>query len=155
MPQQHAVWNDIIITLMAVFGPIIVVSIMLLIARGQKKQQNKINSATLATTMLDSWRKDAEFLKYLRWMSNKTAKITPENRMPIMKLLNRFEDIAVLWRDELLAENHVKEFFGSNIVDIRKNDSAMVFIKTINNEKPDYYFVNLIDLINLSKKWGI
>ena len=66
-----------------------------------------------------------------------------------------FEDIAVLWRGGTLTDTHVKEFFGSNIRDIRKSKIMQERIEEESKHNPDFILVNLRALLRKSEKWNV
>lgn len=117
-------------------------------------RQNKIDSGNLIMKLLVPWRTDTNFIKCLEFISDPSAVIKKNDQL-VLSLLDQFEDIAIFWNDDTLSDNHIKEFFGTNLVNIRKNTSILNFIKEKNNEKPKYYYVNLLKLLEKSKKWNI
>lgn len=119
----------------------------------QKKQQTKIDSAKISMDLLIPWRKNDTFTNFLEDISNST--IRPGNENMIRETLGQFENIAVLWKDGVLTENHVKEFFGANLKDIQANTVMMTYFYKIRNKNPNYFYVNLAELFKKYQSWDI
>ena len=120
----------------------------------QLETQNKIASAQLAWKILEYWREKkherfTDFLEKLhRSEINKNDSIIPVT-------LTIFEDIAVLWREGTLTDNHVKEFFGNPLRDIRESRIMQDRIKKESEYNPDFILVNLRALLLETVKWKI
>ncbi len=116
------------------------------------KKQSLISSANLILNLLKPWRTD-DFKVFLAQIADPNITKYDENRLE--EFLNQLEDIAIFWKDGTLSEVHVKEFFGANLKTVRDDKFIRNYIKTWADKNPDYYFVNLRELINKVKDWKI
>ena len=118
----------------------------------EQRRQTKVASANLAYKILRAWRTEGWFIDLL-------SKIRDPNAVPdeadAYSALDLFEDIAVLWNDGTLNESHVKEFFGTNLNNVRNNHAMMGFMDALRKNDPEYYYVNLDELLKRVEKWGI
>lgn len=146
-------WSDYIITIMAIISPIAIGCIMLVIHHNQRIQQSKTDSANIAIGIWTSWKQDLELRKGLTMLSNQDI-VDVNNTSSISLALGEFELIAILWRDRVLCEKHVLEFFSTYIVRISDNESVMKYLHE-KNKNSSYIFANLIKLVKYSKKWNI
>ena len=123
-------------------------------SRDMLEQQKTINSAKLALHFLEYW-KDAkhkgfqEFLKKLH-----QDKISKDDSASLI-ILTIFEDIAILWHEGTLTDNHVKEFFGNPLRDIRDSRIMQDRIKKESKSESDFILVNLRALLRETVKWKI
>lgn len=118
----------------------------------QLNKQSKVSSATLVLELLKPWR-TKETQELFQKINNKT--ITSADEQEIGYLLNQLEDIAVLEKDKTLDSIHVKEFFGTDLKSIRDNDVIKEYIESYAKLNPDYYFVNLRNLLKKVDSWKI
>ena len=120
----------------------------------QLRTQNKIASAQLAWKILEYWRekKHEKFTDFLEKLyRSEISKDDPK----IDVTLTIFEDIAVFWKDKLLTDNHVKEFFGNPLRDIRENQIMQNRIKEVSEPNSDFILVNLRALLEKTREWKI
>ena len=123
-------------------------------SRDMLEQQKTINSAKLALHFLEYW-KDAkhkgfqEFLKKLH-----QDKISKDDSASLV-ILTIFEDIAILWYEGTLTDNHVKEFFGNPLRDIRDSKIMQDRIKKESKSESDFILVHLRALLLETVKWKI
>ena len=87
----------------------------------QMKAQHKVASATLIDNLLKTWRVDTPFTRTLDKLSDPNAKFRTEQ---VYEVLDEYEDLAVLYVDETLDKNHVRQFFGRGIVQINANQQV-------------------------------
>ena len=120
----------------------------------QMKRQTKVDSANLIYKLQEAWRVDGRFTDLLVKIRDPDAVLDPE-KDEIYPALDLFEDIAVWWNDMTLDDNHVKEFFGTNLVHLKNNRSIMKFMESKRKMNPDYYYVNLEKLLRRVKEWNI
>jgi len=107
-------------------------------------KQSKVSSANLILELLKPWRSD-KFKHLLDQISD--PQIKKYDLKETEEFLNQFEDIATFSKDGTLSENHVIQFFGPNLKDIRDDDFIQNFIKKWVDKDPDFYFINLRKLI--------
>ena len=119
----------------------------------QLKLQNNIASAQLAWNILEYWResKHEGFTDFLKKLHRSEIDPNDEN---IGVTLNIFEDIAILWHEKTLTDNHVKEFFGNPLRDIRESPIMQEKIKKVSAQKPELFFANLRPLLEKTREWG-
>ena len=120
----------------------------------QLKLQNNIASAQLVWSILEYWREEKHdgFTNFL--MRLHRSEIKEDDRV-IGVVLGIFEDIAIWWKEGTLTDNHVKEFFGNPLVDIRDNKIMQERITKSSKKNPDFIFVNLRALLEETLKWKI
>jgi len=118
----------------------------------QIKKQSQISSANLILELLQPWRKQS-FKDFLKEIAD--PNITQYDEVNLEEFLNQLEDIAIFWKDGTLSEVHVKEFFGTNLKTVRDDESIQNYMKKWINKNPDYYFVNLTNLIKKVEEWKI
>ena len=84
------------------------------------EQQRIINSAKLSILFLEYWKeeKHEKFQDYLKKIQKSKINILDRE---ISTILTIFEDIAIFWKEGILTDNHVKQFFGNPLRDIRDN----------------------------------
>ena len=70
-------------------------------------------------------------------------------------VLTKFEDIAILRKDELITKTHTREFFGKDIVRIAANKSVMRILDEYHREDGRNNYNNLKELLQNSEKWGM
>ena len=128
------------LTIIAGFGSLVVAGAILYTHRGQKK----IASANLVFKYKGAWRHGGEFIELLGKIKNTGAVVDP-NQDYVWPTLDHFEDIAILWNQDVLDFNQVKEFFGTNLTNIKNNDSLMSHLKDANKNYSHY--ANLLELL--------
>ena len=118
------------------------------------EQQRIINSAKLSILFLEYWKeeKHERFQEYLKKIRKSKINILDRE---ISTILTIFEDIAILWKEGTLTDNHVKQFFGNPLRDIRDNAIMQDRIKMISKHEPDFILVNLRALLQETVKWKI
>lgn len=157
-------WYEPIVAIMAIFSPLIMTIVMYKIHCkqkkqqaeihcDQKKQQTKIDSAKISMDLLAPWRNNLQFTDFLERISK--SSISDNDREMIRETLGQFENIAILWKDEVLTENHVKEFFGANLKDIKTNTVMMEYFDKVRDKNPNYYYINLAELFEKYETWNI
>lgn len=131
---------------------VIVAGLTLGITTWHIRKQSKVSSADLILELLKPWRK-TDFQELLNEIVD--PNITQYDEDKLEKFLNQLEDIATFWKDGTLSENHVKEFFGSNLKTVRDDKFIQSYIKKWTDKNSEYYFVNLRELINKVDDWKI
>jgi len=142
----------VIIEIVAGIG-IGIATISLIVTAIHSKKQTKVSSASLILELLKPWRDNEDFKHLLSQISDPNTRDYDEKE--IEEFLNHLEDIATLWKDGTLTENHIKEFFGSNLKSIRDDSFIQNYIKKWTDKNSDYYFVNLRKLIEKVNDWKI
>ena len=131
-------------TIVGSVGSLCVVGTILYVNHKQLSQKIKIDSATLIQIFVKPWRDNKEFTDFLDEIDNpKTNNYGTEN---IRMLLDHFEDIAVLWKDRTLKENHILEYFMHNLRQIKKDECIQKYIKK-QREYDGKIYDNLLELI--------
>ena len=120
----------------------------------QLKSQNKIASANLVRDILKPWRADTPFTRMLGKIEDTHMKFDKDEDL-VHDLFTEFEDIAVFWKDKILDDKHVREFFGREIIRIKVNKSIMKILKDYNKKDPANNYNNLMELIEHSKCWNM
>ena len=124
-----------------------------LVIRHVNNRQHKIQinsaSATLALRMREYWsvsrhRKFAEFITLLH-----DSKVEAGDGR-IRQLLNIMETIAVFWKEGTITDKHVRELFGTDLRDIRKNKPVYDQLK---EKYEEGRYDNLWKLVEKSNKW--
>ncbi len=146
---EHAILTGIGI---ATVGILIAMGTLLINAI-QIKKQSKISSANLILELNKPWGNNTDFKLFLAEISN--PNVTKYDETKVEELLNQLENISIFWKDETLTENHVKEFFGSNLKTIRDDKFIQIYMKKWTDKNPDYYFVNLTKLLKKVKEWNL
>ena len=118
------------------------------------EQQKTINSAKLSLNLLEFW-KEEKYAAIQDFLYKLNKSKESETDIAINSVLHMFEDIAVLWRGGTLTDTHVKEFFGSNIRDIRKSKIMQERIEEESKHNPDFILVNLRALLRKSEKRNV
>ena len=118
------------------------------------EQQRKVNSAELTLKLLEWWDGINTFTKLIFKLSKPNAKFTDEED-GVFFALTKFEAIAILLKDKTLTENHVREFFGMDLVRINANESIRRILDEYHQEDIDHNYNNLKELLDESKKWGM
>jgi len=118
----------------------------------QIHKQSKVSSANLILELLKPWKTD-KFKHLLSQLSDPNTKEYDEKE--IEEFLNHFEDIATFWKDKTLNEDHIKEFFGSNLKMIHDDEFIQNYIQKWVEKNRDYFFVNLRKLLDKVEKWKI
>ena len=118
------------------------------------EQQRKVNSAELSLKLSESWNRINTFTKLIFKLSKPNMKFKDEED-GVFFVLGKFEDIAILRKDEILTEIHVREFFGMDLVRINANESIMKILDEYHNENADHNYNNLKELLDDSKEWGL
>lgn len=118
------------------------------------EQQKIINSAKLTLHLYEYWtdEKYRWFREFLRTMHESKIK---ENNHAIHPSLTIFETIAIFWHEGTLTDNHVKEFFGNSLRDIRDNEIMQDYIEKESKSEPNFILVNLRTLLQETVKWNI
>ena len=129
-----------ILMMIAGFGSFGVAFVIWLTHRGQKK----IASANLVYKYKGAWRHGGRFIELLGKIKNTGTVVDPKQDY-VWPTLDHFEDIAILWNQGVLDFDQVKEFFGTNLTDIKNNASLMGHLKDAN--KNYGYYANLWELI--------
>ena len=129
-----------------------IATLSLVVTAYNTNKQNKVSSANLILEILKPWRKDP-FKKLLGEMMD--AQITQYDESQLEEFLNQLETIAIFWKDGTLTDNHVKEFFGVNLKIVRDDAFIQKYMNNWITKNPDYYFVNLKELIKKVNKWKI
>jgi len=124
----------------------------LLVNAKQTQNQSKISSANLIIELLKPWKK-SDFQQLLHQMMD--PKITEYDEIKVEQFLNHLESIAIFWKEKTFTENHVKEFFGENLKMVRDDKFIQAYMKIYIDKKPDYFFVNLTELIKKVEKWKL
>lgn len=118
----------------------------------QLTKQSKVSSANLILKLLKPWR-ETEFKEFLVKIGNHS--LTKGDETMLEEFLNQLESISIFWKDGTINENHIKEFFGTNIKAVRDDKFIQSYMKIWVDKKPDYYFVNLRELIKKVDGWKI
>ena len=141
-------------TIVAACGSCAVAGAILGVNYRQHKLQVKVASAQLAWKILEYWRdeKHEGFQKYMRLVHRSRINVKDS---AILVVLSIFEDIAVLWKEGSLTDNHVKQFFGNPLRDIRDNAIMQDRIKEESKSEPDFILANLRALLQETVKWKI
>ncbi len=116
----------------------------------QMKSQHKVSSATLIDNLLETWRVDTPFTRTLDKLSDPNAEFEEER---VYEVLDEYESLAVLYVDETLDKNHVRQFFGRGIVQINANHQIKKILSDYNNDDPNNNYTNLMILLTDSEKW--
>ena len=119
----------------------------------QLEMQNKIASAQLAWKLLEYWREEKHEWFRVLLVKIRESEIKSDD-LQIGTVLNIFEDIAIWWQEGTLTDNHVKEFFGNNLRDIRENQVMQDRIKKGINLNSELFFVSLHHLLEKTREWG-
>ena len=141
----------------AIIGAIIGVGASCIVAaairKGSKEQlalQEKVESTKLARELHSSWRNNAEFQDILAKINNRD--ITMYRAEEAYPFLNKFEDIATFWNDDILMDMHVRSLFGANLKTIRKDDHLKLYIIVAQQKNPRA-FIYLKKLLQKSEEW--
>ena len=123
-------------------------------SRRQHILQVKITSVQLVLHFLEYWKdaKHEEFQEALKRIHESKIKKDDHAILPVLTI---FEDIAILWHEKTLTDNHVKEFFGNPLRDIRDNEIMQDRIKKESKSESDFILVNLRALLRETVKWKI
>ena len=116
------------------------------------KLQVKSTSAQLCMKLLEKWESNNTFAKMILKLETLHTEFTDEDDN-VHFVLTKFEDIAILNRDELLTDTHVREFFGKDIVRIAANKSVMGILDEYHNEDVRNNYNNLKEMLKTSEKW--
>ena len=142
----------------AVIGALIISTLTLIIvwynSYRQHKLQVKITSAQLVLHFLKYWddEKHVDFQESLERIHKSKIKKSDDAILPVLAV---FEDIAILWREKTLTDNHVKQYFGNPLRDIRDNEVMQDRIKEESAPDLDFIFVNLRALLLKTSEWKI
>ena len=120
----------------------------------QIERQTKVDSANLVYKLQGAWRAGGKFTDLLNKIRDPDAVLDPD-KDEVYPALDLFEDIAVLWNDKTLDDLHVKEFFGTNLANVKNNHSMMGFLESEREKNPDYYYCNLARLLDRVEEWKI
>ena len=117
-------------------------------------QQKIINSSKLVLHFLKYWEdeKHEGFQEALTRIHESKIK---KDDYAILPVLGIFENIAILWHEKTLTDNHVKEFFGNSLRDIRESRIMQDQILKSAKSNNDFIFVSLRDLLLETSKWEI
>ena len=117
-------------------------------------QQKIINSAKLVLHFLKYW-EDEKHQGFQDFLIDLHKSKIRKGEPAIGSVLLIFEDIAILWREKTLTDNHVKEFFGNALRDIRDNEIMQKHIEKVSKPEPDFIYVNLRPLLEETRNWNI
>ena len=120
----------------------------------QLESQNKIASAKLILELLKKWDGRNTLTLMIYKLEKPNAEFTDKDD-GVHFVLGIFENIAILRKDGTLAETHVREFFGTDIVRIDANESVMGILNDYHHEDTEHNYNNLKNMLDDSKKWGI
>ena len=140
-----------LITIITSICSVTVVSIIGLGHWRQQVKQNKIASTGLLLKWYEEWDKNASFSNMMYKLEDQNAKFTDKND-DVHFVLGKFEMISKLQKDGVLQDDHIREFFGMNIVRINRNKSIRKILDDCYN-KDHHNYSNLKDLLKKSKKW--
>ena len=115
------------------------------------EQQKIINSAKLTWHFLEFWR-DIKHDKLMDFLDRLHRSEIKKDDPLIGVAVTLYESIAIFCREGTLIENHVKEFFGNSLVDMRDNEVIQDYIKDGVKDEDDA-LMNLQDLFRKSRKW--
>ena len=102
------------------------------------RQQKKVDSAKLSLRILETWgeSKHPKFTGFLdRLERSKVTKDDPD----INLFLDEFENIAVFRKDGTLTQTHVREFFSTNLKQIRDNPVIQDYLNELENNHSSMY----------------
>ena len=119
----------------------------------QLETQNKIASANLVIKYLKHWEEDVFFGQMTFKMEKTDTEFADEGDVHYM--LATFEDISVLWKDGILTDTHIRNFFGRDIVRIGANKSIMKILNEYHEKDTVHNYNNLVELIKNSENWGM
>ena len=115
------------------------------------EQQKKADSARLILALLEKWKGQTPFTKIVFNLATPNMDFTDKDKVnPVLAV---FEDIAMLRQDKALTENHVREFFGRDIVRLHANESMMKFVNDFHKKDPKHNYNNLKKILDDSKEW--
>ena len=116
-----------------------------------RQHQIQINSASasLALRMREDWSvsRNPQFAKFIGLFHDSKVKAGDDR---IRQLLNIMETIAVFWKEGTITEKHVRELFGTDLRDIRKNKPVYDQLK---EKYEEGRYANLWKLVKKSEKW--
>ena len=142
----------------AVIGAFIVSAATLIMVGYDNYRRHKLQvnstSAQLCIKLLEKWEDSSTFTQMISKLEKPNAEFTDEEHN-VHFVLTKFEDIAILKRDELLTDTHVREFFGRDIVRIAANKSVMGILDEYHSEDVRNNYNNLKELLKTSEKWGM
>ena len=116
----------------------------------QLKDMNKIASANLIMQLHEPWRKNDDFKKLLRQINDKN--IVKYDEQAVSILLNKLDEIGTFWKDEVLSDKHIKEYFGTNLRKIKKDADIQKILAQ--KKKDDHHiYKNLDELLNKVDMW--
>ena len=118
----------------------------------QTKRQSQVSSANLILQLLKPW--GTMPIKQLMGQIM-DPKIEQYDEYIVEEYLNHLETISVFWKDKTITENHTKEFFGANLKLISNDKFLNEFLKKWIEKNPDYYFINLRELIKKVDEWKL
>ena len=98
--------------------------------RALLRQHKKMDSAKLSLKILETWSesKHPKFTGFLdRLERSKVTKDDPD----INLFLDEFENIAVFRKDGTLTKTHVREFFSTNLKQIRDNPAIRDYLNDL------------------------
>ena len=108
--------------------------------------QKKIASANLIYKYKGAWRVDRDFTDFLDKIRNPDMEVDRKD-LVVYSTIDHFEDIAILWHEKVLDFNQVKEFFGTDLANIKHNASMMELIEELHQKNIKQYYVHLKDLL--------
>ncbi len=122
-----------------------------IVTRKRREQQQKVDSARLVWEICEYWSetKYPESAKFINDLYAIKAKADdPQTR----KFLSHLEHLAILWKEETILEDHVKEFFWPDLKTVQKNlpIKDRIYQKY---EQDHHTYANLIKLLEKSKEW--
>ena len=131
----------------------IILSTISLVKSGlDTSHQNRVSSATLILDLVKPWREE-KFKAFLEKVGNHS--LTNGDEKQVEEFLNQLEIISIFWKDGTISENHIKEFFATNLKAARDDKFIQDFMKPWVDLRPDYYFVNLRELTKKVQEWKI
>ena len=117
------------------------------------EQQKKADSVRLVLVLLEKWKGQTSFTEIVYDLATPNKQFTDKDKVnPVLAV---FEDIAMLRHDKALTENHVREFFGRDIVRLDANKSIMKIVNDFYNKDHKHNYNNLKKMLDDSKEWGM
>jgi len=117
-----------------------------------RRKEAKIASAHLILELLKPWR-NPDFQQLLHEMVDPNT--TEYDEIKLEQFLNQLESVAIFWKDKTLTDTHVKEFFGENLKLVRDDKFIQDWMNEYIVKNPEYYFVNLTELVKKVKEWKL
>ena len=118
------------------------------------ERRAKATSAQLCMQLLEDWNNNNTFAKMMSKLKKPNAEFADKDDN-VHFVLGKFENLAILKKDKILNETHVRKFFGKDIVSIAVNESVTKILYKYHYEDVKHNYNNLIVLRKDSEKWGI